>query len=54
MAGYDPDEYLRRYREAGSDVNALRRVEYAKNKERINAQKRTAYAERIENQKKML
>lgn len=52
VAGYDPDEYLRRYREADSDVNALRRVEYAKNKERINAQKRAAYAARVENQKK--
>lgn len=52
VAGYDPDEYLRRYREAGSNVNALRRVEYAKNKERINAQKRAAYAARVENQKK--
>ena len=46
VAGYDPDEYLCRYREAGSDVNALRRVEYAKNKDRINAQKRAAYAAR--------
>mgnify|MGYP004454842445 FL=1 len=46
VAGYDPDEYLRRYRAAGSDVNALRRVEYAKNRERINAQKRAAYAAR--------
>ena len=49
VAGYDPDEYLRRYRAAGSDVNALRRVEYAKNKERINAQKRAAYALRQKN-----
>ena len=46
VAGYAPDEYLRRYRAAGSDVNALRRVEYAKNRERINAQKRAAYAAR--------
>lgn len=46
VAGYDPDTYLRRYRAAGSDVNALRRVEYAKNRERINAQKRAAYAAR--------
>lgn len=46
VAGYDPDKYLRQYRAAGSDVNALRRVEYAKNKERINAQKRAAYAAR--------
>lgn len=52
VAGYDPDEYLRRYREAGSDVNALRRVNYAANKERINAQKRAAYAARVENKKK--
>ena len=49
VAGYDPDEYLRRYRAAGSDVNALRRVEYAKNRERINAQKRAAYALRQKN-----
>ena len=46
VAGYDPDEYLRRYRAAGSDVNALRRVNYAANRERINAQKRAAYAAR--------
>ena len=49
VAGYDPDKYLRRYREAGGNVNALRRVEYAKNKERINAQKRAAYALRQKN-----
>lgn len=52
VAGYDPEKYLRQYRAAGSDVNTLRRVEYAKNKERINAQKRAAYAARVENQKK--
>ena len=46
VTGYDPDKYLRQYRAAGSDVNALRRVNYAKNKERINAQKRAAYAAR--------
>lgn len=49
VAGYDPDECLRRYRAAGSDVNALRRVNYAKNRERINAQKRAAYALRQKN-----
>lgn len=49
VSGYDPDKYLRQYRAAGSDVNALRRVEYAKNKERINAQKRAAYALRQKN-----
>lgn len=49
VAGYDPDEYLHRYRAAGSDVNALRRVNYAANRERINAQKRAAYALRQKN-----
>lgn len=44
--GYDPDKYLAQYRAAGGNVNALRRVNYAKNKERINAQKRAAYAAR--------
>ena len=46
VAGYDPDEYLRRYRAADGDINKLRRVNYAANKERINAQKRAAYAAR--------
>ena len=46
VAGYDPEKYLRQYRAAGSDVNALRRVNYAANRDRINAQKRAAYAAR--------
>lgn len=46
VAGYDPEKYLKQYRDAGSDVNALRRVNYARNRERINAQKRAAYAVR--------
>lgn len=46
VAGYDPDKYLRQYRAAGSDVNALRRIDYAAHRERINAQKRAAYAAR--------
>lgn len=46
VAGYNPEKYLRQYRAAGSDVNALRRVNYAANRERINAQKRAAYAAR--------
>lgn len=46
VAGYDPEKYLKQYRDAGSDVNALRRVNYARNRERINAQKRAAYAAR--------
>ena len=46
VAGYDPEKYLRQYRAAGSDVKAMRRIDYAKNRERINAQKRAAYAAR--------
>lgn len=46
VAGYDPEKYLKQYRDAGSDVNALRRVNYARNRERINVQKRAAYAAR--------
>lgn len=46
VAGYDPEEYLRQYREAGSDVNAMRRIDYAARKDAINAQKRAAYAAR--------
>lgn len=46
VAGYDPDKYLKQYRDAGGDINKMRRVNYADNKERINAQKRAAYAVR--------
>lgn len=46
VSGYDPEEYLRQYREAGSDINNWRRIDYAANRERINAQKRAAYAVR--------
>lgn len=46
VAGYDPAKYLRQYRAAGSDVNAMRRIDYAARKEAINAQKRAAYAAR--------
>ncbi|MCI6384048.1 PBECR2 nuclease fold domain-containing protein [Gemmiger sp.] len=46
VAGYDPEKYLRQYRAADGDINKLRRVNYAANKERINAQKRAAYAAR--------
>ena len=47
VAGYDPEKYLRQYRNAGSDVNALRRIDYAARKDAINAQKRAAYAARV-------
>lgn len=44
VSGYDPDEYYRQYRQAGGDLNKMRRIDYAANRERINAQKRAAYA----------
>ena len=44
VAGYDPEKYLKQYRDAGGDINKMRRVNYAANRERINAQKRAAYA----------
>ena len=46
VANYDPEKYLRQYRAAGSDVNAMRRIDYAARKDAINAQKRAAYAAR--------
>lgn len=49
VAGYDPEKYLRQYRAAGSDVNAMRRIDYAARKDAINAQKRAAYALRQKN-----
>ena len=52
VAGYDPDKYYRQYREAGGDINAMRRIDYAANRERINAQKRAAYAARGEKERK--
>lgn len=44
VAGYDPDKYLEEYRNAGSDVNAMRRNRYAQNRDSINARKRELYA----------
>ena len=46
VAGYDPEKYLKQYQDAGSDVNAMRRIDYAARKDAINAQKRAAYAAR--------
>ena len=48
VRGYDPGTYLRIYRDHGSDINAIRRDQYAQNKDKINAQKRAAYAARKE------
>ncbi len=52
IAGYDPDRYLEQYRAAGGDINKMRRVNYAANRERINTQKRAAYALRQKNRGK--
>lgn len=52
VAGYDPDKYLKQYRDAGSNINAMRRARYAENKDAINAQKRAAYAARVQNDTK--
>lgn len=46
VAGYNPDKYLEQYYAYGGDINAMRRAQYAKNKDFINAQKRAAYAAR--------
>lgn len=58
VAGYDPEAYREAYDHAeGSTpkekINALRRDWYAGNKEKINQQKRAAYAER-QNKKKII
>ena len=46
VAGYDPEKYLKQYRDAGGDINKMRRFDYAARKDAINAQKRAAYAVR--------
>lgn len=54
-AGYNPDEYLEMYENAEGrttqeKVNYLRRIQYASNKDMINAQHREAYQKRKENE----
>ena len=49
VAGYDPDKYYQQYREAGGDINKMRRIDYAARKDAINAQKRAAYQLRQKN-----
>lgn len=53
VEGYNPDEYRKEYYSAdGSDptekINSIRRKYYDENKDKINAQKRAAYALRTE------
>lgn len=54
VAGYDPEKYLKQYydEEGYIDLNDMRRAQYAKNKDKINAQKRAAYAAKRERDKK--
>ncbi len=46
VAGYDPEKHLAQYNAAGGDLNAMRRARYAQDRDKINAQKRAAYAAR--------
>lgn len=53
VEGYDPKKYLDMYYDADGGtpqdrINAMRREFYKENKEAINAQKRSAYAKRME------
>ena len=53
VAGYDPDVYREMYYGAEGNtptqrINSMRREIYAENSEEINAQKRSAYAKRVE------
>ena len=57
VAGYDPDKYLAQYNSAKGNssqakINALRRENYAKNKDSINARKRELSAEKKLTQQK--
>ena len=42
VAGYDPEKYLQQYEDAGGNINAMRRANYAEHKDLINAKKRAA------------
>ena len=44
IEGYDPDKYYQDYVDSGRDVNEMRRIDYAKNKDAINARRRENYA----------
>ena len=53
VRGYNPQEYLEEYQDAegrksATKINSMRRKYYEENKEKINAQKRAAYARRKE------
>lgn len=56
VAGYDPDKYKQIYDSYDGNweekLRAMRRDDYAQNKDKINAQKRAAYAKRKQNENK--
>lgn len=59
VQGYDPDTYKEMFESIDGDtwdekVNAMRRHQYEQNKDKINAQKRAAYAERKRNELLMI
>ncbi|WP_408070425.1 hypothetical protein [Butyrivibrio sp. JL13D10] len=59
VGGYDPDKYLEMYNSADGTspkdkINSLRRIKYQENKDRINAQKREAYARKNINNRSIL
>lgn len=59
VKGYDPEKYKRMYDEAEGGnskekINSIRRMKYQENKDRINAQKREAYAERTQKYKSIV
>ncbi len=53
VAGYDPEKYLAQYLDVDGDLNEMRRRQYARNRVKINAQKRAAYAARKEDARKL-
>lgn len=54
VEGYDPDKYADIYYDHDGDINAIRREQYAENKDKINAQKREAYRLRKEIENSMV
>lgn len=59
VAGYDPEKYRAMYDAAEGDtpqekINAMRRAQYAEDRDEINARKRAAYAERVERERSEL
>lgn len=54
VKGYDPDKYLEMYESAEGDtsrekINSIRKIQYQENKDRLNEQRRSNYAEKRKN-----